>query len=84
MLARTKKLEGWHGIYKGSIPVALQLLLLAAVIALFFDVDGSPGVTGGAYKSAPTAPGQFGFFGNLFFMCFVALVSLPLNIITYR
>ncbi|CAO1635874.1 unnamed protein product [Parajaminaea phylloscopi] len=84
MLARTKKLEGWQGIYKGSFFVTVQLLLLAAVIAIFFDVDGTPSVTGGAYKSAPTGPGQFGFFGNLLFMCFVALISLPLNVATYR
>lgn len=84
MLFRTKKLEGWAGVYKGAVPSALQLLLLGAVIAIFFDTDRPQGVAGGAYKSAPTRPGEFGFVGNLFFMAFVAVVTLPINVITYR
>lgn len=85
MLLRTKRLEGWQGVYKGSIPVGCQLFLLAVVTSTLFDVDGhSTAGAGGGYKAAPTAPGQFGFFGNLAFMSFVAIISLPLNVLTYR
>lgn len=85
MLFRTKNLEGWAGVYKGSFPVALQLVLLAFLTSLLFDTDGhSRAGAGGAYKAAPSGPGQFGFFGNLFFMVLVSLVALPLNVVTYR
>ncbi|CAO1632802.1 unnamed protein product [Sympodiomycopsis kandeliae] len=85
MLFRTKKLEGWAGVYKGSIPVALQLLFLALITGLLFNVDRQTSFpSSGGYKAAPTGPDQFGFIGNLFFMIFFALTSLPLNVITYR
>ncbi|PWN22508.1 hypothetical protein BCV69DRAFT_276425 [Microstroma glucosiphilum] len=85
MLFRTKRLEGWSGVYKGSIPVALQLIVLAFATSILFDVDGHSTVgAGGSYKAAPTGPGQFGFFTNLFFMIIGALVALPLEVLTCR
>ncbi|PWN53637.1 hypothetical protein IE53DRAFT_383850 [Violaceomyces palustris] len=84
MLARTKRLEGWQGVYKGSAPVALQLILLSFITFLFFDSTGSSTSAGGQYRAAPAAPGKFAFLSNLFFMAFVSLVALPLNVITYR
>lgn len=86
MFFRTKRLEGWAGVYKGTFPVVLQLLLITIIMSIMFDVGGS-NVTagaGGGYKAAPTGPEQFGFVGNLFFMVVFALISLPLNVITYR
>ncbi|KAN0064479.1 hypothetical protein ACQY0O_002105 [Thecaphora frezii] len=83
MLMRTKRLEGWAGVYKGSAPVALQLMLLSSLTFLFFNGSQSS-AAGGQYKAAPSAPGEFGFFSNLFFMLFVSLVALPLNVLNYR
>lgn len=83
MMMRTKRLEGWSGIYKGSAPVAVQLVTLSALTLLFFS-GASQSSAGGAYKAGPAGPGQFGFFSNLFYMLFVAVVALPLNVITYR
>ena len=83
MLKRTKRLEGWAGVYKGSAPVALQLVLLSFLTFIFFSVE-SAWSAGSTYKAAPSAPGEFGFFTNLLFMVVTSLVALPLNVITYR
>lgn len=84
MLIRTRRLEGWPGIYKGSAPVAAQLIVLGFFTLLIFNVGGITGTGGGAYRSAPSGPDQFGFFGNLFFMIITSIVALPLNVITNR
>lgn len=85
MLFRTKRLEGWAGVYKGSFPVACQMFLLACITGLFFNVDGYANAgAGGSYKSAPSGPGEFGFFGNLAFMTFSAIISLPVDVIASR
>lgn len=83
MLFRTKRLEGWSGVYKGSFAQGVQLVLLTSTTLLFFSVDRYA-TAGGGYRAAPTGPGQFGFFGNLFFMIMVAVVSLPGEVITSR
>lgn len=83
MMMRTKRLEGWAGIYKGSIPVAIQIFTLSSLTFLFFS-GASASSPGSAYKAGPAGPGQFGFFANLFYMLFVSLAALPLNVITYR
>lgn len=83
MMLRTKRLEGWAGIYKGSIPVAIQILTLSSLTVIFF-AGASASSPGSAYKAGPAGPGQFSFFANLFYMLFVALAALPLNVITYR
>ncbi|SAM81721.1 uncharacterized protein UBRO_03155 [Ustilago bromivora] len=83
MMLRTKRLEGWAGIYKGAIPVAIQIFTLSALTFVFFS--GAPGSSpGSVYKAGPAGPGQFGFFANLFYMLFVSMAALPLNVITYR
>ncbi|PWN33610.1 uncharacterized protein FA14DRAFT_161373 [Meira miltonrushii] len=84
MLIRTRRLEGWPGIYKGSAPVAAQLIVLGFFTLLIFNVGGITGTGGGAYRSAPSGPDQFGFFGNLIFMIITSIVALPLNVITNR
>lgn len=84
MIQRTRRLEGWPGIYKGSAPVVCQLLVLGFVTLALFNVGGITGAGGGAYRSAPSGPGQFSFFGNLFFMIVTSVVALPLNVITNR
>lgn len=83
MMLRTKRLEGWAGIYKGSIPVAIQIFTLSTLTFIFFSgaAGNSPG---SAYKAGPAGPGQFNFFANLFYMLFVSMAALPLNVITYR
>ncbi|PWZ02153.1 hypothetical protein BCV70DRAFT_225427 [Testicularia cyperi] len=83
MMMRTKRLEGWAGIYKGSAPVAIQLLTLSSLTFLFFS-GAVTSAAGGTYKASPSGPGQFGFFSNLFYMLFVAVVALPLNVIIHR
>ncbi|CDS01621.1 uncharacterized protein SPSC_05888 [Sporisorium scitamineum] len=83
MMLRTKRLEGWAGIYKGSIPVAIQIFTLSTLTFIFF-AGASASSPGSAYKAGPAGPGQFSFFSNLFYMLFVSLVALPLNVITYR
>lgn len=83
MMLRTKRLEGWAGIYKGSIPVAAQIFTLSTLTFLFFS-GASANSPGSAYKAGPAGPGQFSFFANLFYMLFVSLAALPLNVITYR
>ncbi|UZJ51540.1 hypothetical protein CBS101457_000860 [Exobasidium rhododendri] len=84
MMARTKKLEGWSGIYKGSAPVVSQLFVLGFFTFMFYSGAGARGAGGGQYRSAPSGPGQFGFWSNLFFMIITSLVALPLNVITNR
>ncbi|KAJ1020704.1 hypothetical protein NDA16_004096 [Ustilago loliicola] len=83
MMIRTKRLEGWAGIYKGSIPVAIQIFTLSTLTFVFFS-GASASSPGSAYKAGPAGPGQFGFFANLFYMLFVSMSALPLNVITYR
>ncbi|SPO26262.1 uncharacterized protein UTRI_02538 [Ustilago trichophora] len=83
MMLRTKRLEGWAGIYKGSIPVAIQIFTLSTLTLIFFS-GASASSPGSAYKAGPAGPGQFGFFANLFYMIFVAIAALPINVITYR
>ncbi|CBQ72393.1 conserved hypothetical protein [Sporisorium reilianum SRZ2] len=83
MMLRTKRLEGWAGIYKGSIPVAIQIFTLSTLTFIFF-AGASASSPGSAYKAGPAGPGQFSFFSNLFYMLFVSLAALPLNVLTYR
>lgn len=83
MMLRTKRLEGWAGIYKGAIPVAVQIFTLSTLTFIFFS-GASASSPGSAYKAGPAGPGQFGFFANLFYMLFVSLAALPLNVVTYR
>ncbi len=83
MMLRTKRLEGWAGIYKGAIPVAIQIFTLSTLTFVFFS-GGSTSSPGSAYRAGPAGPGQFSFFANLFYMLFVSLAALPLNVITYR
>ncbi|EST08470.1 Mitochondrial carrier domain protein [Kalmanozyma brasiliensis GHG001] len=83
MMLRTKRLEGWAGIYKGSIPVAIQIFTLSSLTFIFFS-GASGSSPGSAYKAGPAGPGQFSFFANLFYMLFVSIAALPLNVITYR
>lgn len=83
MMLRTKRLEGWQGIYKGSIPVAIQIFVLSTLTVMFFS-GASASSPGSAYKAGPAGPGQFSFFANLFYMLFVSIAALPLNVITYR
>lgn len=82
MIRRTKLLEGWAGLYKGSVPVVMQLFWLSIITFFFFE--SAPSGVGGSYKSAPAGPGNFSFFTNLAFMVVVALAALPLNVITHR
>lgn len=84
MLIRTRKLEGWSGIYKGVAPVVCQLFVLGLFTVLFYSVGGLTVAGGGQYRAAPSGPGQFGFWSNLFFMFVTSLVALPLNVITNR
>lgn len=84
MLLRTRRLEGWAGIYKGSWPVACQLFLLGLFMLLIFSVGGLGSVGGGIYRSAPSGPGQFGFWSNIFFMILTNIVALPLNVVINR
>lgn len=84
MLSRTKRLEGWPGIFKGYAPVVCQLFVLGLFTFLFYNVGGITGTGGGQYRAAPSGPGQFGFWSNLFFMIITSLVALPLNVITNR
>ena len=83
MMLRTKRLEGWAGIYKGAVPVAIQIFTLSTLTFIFFS-GASASSPGSAYKAGPAGPGQFGFFSNLFYMLFVSLAALPLNVVTYR
>ncbi|KAK0553619.1 hypothetical protein OC846_002460 [Tilletia horrida] len=82
MLLRTKRLEGWAGLYKGAIPTACQLVILTLLIYMFFDVKGHG--ASGSYKAAPAGPGQFGFFANLVYMLSAMIASLPLQVLTHR
>jgi len=84
MLMRTKRLEGWAGIYKGAAPVVWQLFVLGFFTFFFYSTGGITGAGGGQYRAAPSGPGQFGFWSNLFFMIITSLVALPLNVITNR
>lgn len=84
MLARTKRLEGWPGVFKGYAPVVCQLFVLGVFTFSFYNVGGITGTGGGQYRAAPSGPGQFGFWSNLLFMIITSLVALPLNVITNR
>ncbi len=52
MMLRTKRLEGWQGIYKGSIPVAIQIFVLSTLTVMFFS-GASASSPGSAYKAGP-------------------------------
>lgn len=83
MLIRTRRLEGWAGIYKGSAPVICQLVLLGFLHIIFFNAVGGLGGSG-AYQAAPSGPGRFHFWTNLFFMLSISIIALPLNVVTNR
>jgi hypothetical protein len=84
MMIRTKRLEGWSGIYKGAAPVVCQLFVLGFFTYFFYSTGGITSAGGGQYRAAPSGSGQFGFWSNLFFMIVTSIVALPLNVITNR
>ncbi|KDN40616.1 hypothetical protein K437DRAFT_250029 [Tilletiaria anomala UBC 951] len=82
MMRRTKRLEGWAGLYKGSVPTVIQLVWLWIITWVVFDSTSSG--FGGSYRAAPAGPGNFAFWGNLVFMLLLSFAALPLNVISFR
>jgi hypothetical protein len=79
MLSRVRRLEGWAGLLKGTMPTLLSNAVLSLFSAIFLDASLSSPRNHGIYNSPATK-----IWGTLLYSIFLMLVSLPAIIITYR
>ncbi|KAH8988024.1 mitochondrial carrier [Lactarius akahatsu] len=79
MLSRVRRLEGWAGLMKGTVPTLLSNAVLSLFSAIFLDASLSSPRNHGIYNSPATK-----IWGTLLYSIFLMLVSLPAMIITYR
>ncbi|KAH9948547.1 mitochondrial carrier [Amylocystis lapponica] len=77
MLKRVKRIEGWAGLYKGTMPTVLatSVLMLFTLLAL--------NSSSGSYHTRADPP-IAGPLGTLAFSIFTMLLSLPVVILTDR
>lgn len=81
MMMRTRRLEGWLGLWKGITPQLAQmcLIMVAAMIILGSDGGLSP------YRNAPPGgPGNFPLFSNFLYLLLSAFIMLPFQVIVAR
>ncbi|EIW72509.1 hypothetical protein TREMEDRAFT_70739 [Tremella mesenterica DSM 1558] len=77
-LRRTKRLEGWYGLYKGSIPMVIFTTLVSIASVIFVGGSSSQGPRG--TYSVPEAGGiRMGIFTIV-----LTLITLPMTVIINR
>ncbi|WFD32173.1 hypothetical protein MSPP1_003215 [Malassezia sp. CBS 17886] len=84
MMLRTRRLEGWRGLYTGTTLVVLQLL---AGIVLAFVYMLWTGMWRGRIPplgTLPGRPGQFPALRLLLVLIALALVALPFDVVVQR
>ncbi|KAH9028458.1 mitochondrial carrier [Lactarius deliciosus] len=79
MLSRVRRLEGWAGLMKGTVPTLLSNVVLSHFSAIFLGASLSSPRNYGIYNSPTTK-----IWGTLLYSIFSMLISLPAMIITYR
>ncbi|KAH9057892.1 mitochondrial carrier [Lactarius vividus] len=79
MLSRVRRLEGWAGLMKGTVPIFLSNVVLSLFFAIFFDASLLSPRNHGIYNSPATK-----IRGALLYGIFSMLVSPPAMIITCR
>ncbi|KAH9169091.1 mitochondrial carrier [Lactarius sanguifluus] len=79
MLSRVRRLEGWAGLMKGTVPTLLSNVVLSHFSAIFLGASLSSPRNHGIYNSPATK-----IWGTLLYSIFSMLISLPAMIITYR
>ncbi|KAF8065010.1 mitochondrial carrier domain-containing protein [Lyophyllum atratum] len=79
MLKRIYKLEGWAGLYKGTMPVLLLSLFFYLLTGIYILVEGRPDAFPGKRPGLDTGP-----LAGLAYTAGSILVTLPVNILTYR
>ncbi|KAH9009644.1 mitochondrial carrier [Lactarius pseudohatsudake] len=79
MLSRVRRLEGWAGLMKGTVPGLLSFVVHSLFSAIFLDASLSSPRNHDIYNSPAT-----NIWGTLLYCIFLPLVSLPPMIITYR
>lgn len=81
MMARTKRLEGWEGLWKGVTPLIAETgvtLLISSMLLAPLHPQRSP------YGSVPGGPGNFPFLLNFLTLTLVAVVMLPFQVVVAR
>uniref|UniRef100_A0A0W0G631 Putative mitochondrial carrier n=1 Tax=Moniliophthora roreri TaxID=221103 RepID=A0A0W0G631_MONRR len=73
---KTHRLEGWAGLYKGSVPILLQTILIRGSLMLAKIHPAIP--------LALIAAPQLGFFEGIAFIFFSAIIELPMVLFTMR
>ncbi|KAL7424809.1 hypothetical protein Q5752_000493 [Cryptotrichosporon argae] len=77
-MKRTKRLEGWYGLYKGVIPMMISMTLVSLASVIFVGGSATRGPKGGY-----TVPAEGGIRMALFTIV-LTLISLPCTIIINR
>jgi len=78
MMARVYRIEGWSGLYKGTMPALLSTILITLLVFVVVMVVGP-----GAWNGARKVP-DVGLLGSLAYSIGLMLISLPTTIFTYR
>ncbi|ORY32275.1 mitochondrial carrier domain-containing protein [Naematelia encephala] len=77
-LKRTKRLEGWYGLYKGSYPMLIFFTLVSIASVIFVGGSSTRGPKG-TYSTPPAGGIRMGIFTII-----LTLISLPMTIIINR
>lgn len=75
MLKRVKRIEGWGGLYKGTMPTLLETTALTVFVVAALD--------SGAVRYGARAPNT-GILGTLAYATVALILNLPAVVITYR
>ncbi|EKM54401.1 uncharacterized protein PHACADRAFT_258223 [Phanerochaete carnosa HHB-10118-sp] len=75
MLKRVKRIEGWGGLYKGTMPALLETVALTLFVIVALDT--------GAIRYGARAPNT-GILGSLAYATVALILNLPAVVVTFR
>lgn len=80
MARRVINIEGWKGLWRGSFPVAIQMIWLTLVGSLVI----APFVAAGSKWKQAAATGDVGLLALAVYLLIAVFVDLPMSIISHR
>lgn len=80
MARRVINIEGWKGLWRGSFPVAIQMIWLTLVGSLVI----APFVAAGYKWKQAAATGDIGLLALSVYLLIAVFVDLPMSIISHR